>query len=150
MSIVNNLYQSVRLASTPVSAIAFLYSQKSLLAIAYENGVVVIVDSGSKDIVGNIQTKNKAVARMIRCHPTLARLIIVTDDGCVSMWDYSSCQCLQSMQSEEAVVDARYELGGDAIALTLEHSGAYLYHAETCQLMVHLTLPDRSFAAFLL
>lgn len=143
MSISNNHYQSVRLASTSVSSMSFLSAQKNLLAIAYENGIIVIIDSNTKDILGNIQTRHKSTARLIRCHPTLPRLILATDDRTVSLWDFSSCQCLQSMDCEEAIVDVRFELGGDAIAVTLEHSGAYLYVAETCELMVHLTLPAR-------
>jgi hypothetical protein len=147
MSIVNNIYQSVRLASTPVSAMCFLCTQKNLLAIAYENGVIVIVNSDSKEIVGNIQVRSKAPARIIRSHPSLPRIIIATDDRSVSMWDFGTCQCLQSLECTEAIVDARYELVGDVIAITLEQSGAYLYASDTCQLLVHLKLPERCFVS---
>lgn len=36
-------------------------------------------------------------------------------------------QCLRTLQCDDRIVDLRYEVHGDVIALTLEASGTYLY-----------------------
>lgn len=36
-------------------------------------------------------------------------------------------QCLRTLQCDDRIVDLRYEVHGDVIALTLESSGTYLY-----------------------
>lgn len=56
----------------------------------------------------------------------------------------SNCQCVQSMQCEEPIVDIRYELGGRIIAVVLEHTGVYMYATDpSSELRVHLKLPSR-------
>lgn len=39
----------------------------------------------------------------------------------------STMQCLRTLQCDDRVVDIRYEIHGDIISLTLEHSGTYFY-----------------------
>ena len=47
------------------------------------------------------------------------------------------------MQCEEAIVDVRYELGGQIIAVVLEHTGAYFYSTDSSSaLRMHLKLPN--------
>lgn len=87
MSLTNNKYQSIRLASIPVSAMAFIPNLKHHLVIGYENCVVIVMDTNTKEIVGNIQQKNPSPARIIKCHPTLPLLILVADDGFIGLWD---------------------------------------------------------------
>ena len=91
MSVAHNSYQSVRLASTAVSAMCFVSGRKNQLVVAYESGSMVVVDTMTKDIVGNLQSRqqqrNGAVARLIRCHPIYPKLLVAADDRSVSMWD---------------------------------------------------------------
>lgn len=56
----------------------------------------------------------------------------------------STCQCVQSMQCDEPIVDVRYELNGAIIVVVLEHTGAYLYSTgPDAALKMHLKLPPR-------
>lgn len=87
MSILHNTYNSIRLASTSVSAMCFINQHKNHLVIAYESGSIVVVDAHTKDIVGNLQVKNKSVARIIQSHPSQLKIAIASDDKTLSVWD---------------------------------------------------------------
>jgi hypothetical protein len=102
MSMSQYLYESVRLASTPVSALCFLVPHKNHLVIAYENSTIVIIDTQTKEIQGNIHLPHtvansttvsgttvavaKPFARLIRSHPTKELVIVVTNDMTVHLW----------------------------------------------------------------
>ena len=49
---------------------------------------------------------------------------------------------MHTLQCDEAIVDVRFELDGDAIAVTRLTSGVYLYAVIDRRLLMHLTLPD--------
>jgi hypothetical protein len=87
MSIQQNAYNSIRLASTGVSAMCFINQHKNHLVIAYDSGSIVVVDAHTKDIVGNLQVKNKSVARIIQSHPSQLKIAIASDDKTLSVWD---------------------------------------------------------------
>lgn len=87
MSIQHNTYNSIRLASTRVSAMCFVNQHKNHLVIAYESGSIVVIDSHTKDIVGNLQVKNKSVVRFIQSHPSQLKIAIASDDKTLSVWD---------------------------------------------------------------
>lgn len=90
MNMQNNTYEAIRLASTGVSAMAFLRSHKQRLVIAYDSGSMVMVDTHSKEIVGNlqqVQSQVQAAVRILRCHPTKPKLLAVADDRSVTVWD---------------------------------------------------------------
>ena len=87
MSAVNNLYNSIRLASTGVAAMCFINQHKNHLVIAYESGAIVVVDTHTKDIIGNLQVKAKTVARIIQSHPSELKVAIASDDKTVAIWD---------------------------------------------------------------
>ena len=86
-SIDSNEYHAVRLASTPISAMAFIEPRNNQLIVAYENGTIIIVDTKSKDIVGNIQSADGAPVRIIKSHPTKSFVIMADDDRILSIWD---------------------------------------------------------------
>lgn len=65
----------------------FVNQHKNHLVIAYESGSIVVVDSHTKDIVGNLQVKNKSVARIIQSHPSQLKIAIASDDKTLSVWD---------------------------------------------------------------
>lgn len=88
MSTQNNLYHSIRLASTGVSAMCFISQHKNHLVVAYESGSIIVLDAHTKDIVGNLQSKNKsAAARIIQSHPTELKVAIASDDKTLAIWD---------------------------------------------------------------
>jgi WD40 repeat protein len=87
MSVSNNAYDSVRLASTGVSAMCFINQHKHHLIIAYDSGSIVVVDSHTKDIIGNLQVKNKSIARIIKSNPGKLQVAIASDDKTLSIWD---------------------------------------------------------------
>jgi hypothetical protein len=87
MSIPKNSYNSIRMASVKVSAMSYVASQKHNLVVAYETGVVVVMDINLKCIVGNIQPKSLATIRLIKTHPILPLLVMVDDDMNLTVWD---------------------------------------------------------------
>lgn len=87
MSVQHNVYNSIRLASTGVSAMCFLSQHKNHLVLAYESGSIVVIDAHTKDIIGNLQVKTKAVARIIQSHPSELKVAIASDDKTLAIWD---------------------------------------------------------------
>ena len=87
MSTMNNVYYSIRLASVGVSAMCFIAQHKNHLVIAYESGSIVVIDSHTKDIIGNLQVRSKAVAKIIQSHPTQLKVAIASDDKTLAIWD---------------------------------------------------------------
>lgn len=86
------IYESLRLASNPVTAVCFVVFEKTHLVIAYANSTIVVVDTHKKVIVYNIQLAphvNNAVpvVTIIRSHPTKPQLIVGTADGQLCLWD---------------------------------------------------------------
>jgi hypothetical protein len=81
-------YESVKLASKAVSAIAFLQGFKNILIVSYENGTTVAINTKTKEIVANIQLPQaKSRIKFIRSHPRRPFLIFVTEDHCVYLWN---------------------------------------------------------------
>lgn len=141
----DNRYESIRAASTPISAMCFLSKHKNHLVIAYENGNIIIIDIVSKEIVGNLPVKSKSPTRIIRAHPTELVITTVSDNQSISVWDLKTCQCIKHMECEECIVDVSYELDGQVVAVVLEHSGCYFYSTMdySNELLMHLELPSR-------
>lgn len=86
-SAAQNTYSSVRLASTPVSAIEFIHCRKARLIVAYTHGTICIVDTEERTVVGHLQLARPAVITRICCHPTKPIAALVSADGTVSLWD---------------------------------------------------------------
>jgi WD40 repeat protein len=89
-------YESVRLASTMVSAMCFVVGPTSSstheVIVAYANGTVVVVDCLSKEIKSNIHLPhssggNGAVVRLLRSHPKQDVVLVVTEDNTVFLWN---------------------------------------------------------------
>ena len=141
MSPADNVYRSVRLASSPVSCLGFVTSSLNEIVIAYESGVVVVIDSQKKAIVGNLQQVGSSPIRMIRSSPTKPAVILVSDERVVSFWNMSKMRCIKSFECDEPVVDVRFEAGGAIVALTLAQSGLYLHRAVDFALLQRCPLP---------
>jgi len=143
-----NRYESIRSASTAVAAMCFLAVHRNHLVIAYENGGIIILDVSSKEMVGTLPTKNKSPTRLIVSHPLELQVITVSENKCLYIWNLDTCSCINQMECEEAIVDVRYELDGQVVALTLENSGVYFYGTtdeshDAPELLMHLKLPQR-------
>lgn len=82
-----NVYSLVRMASVSISAIQFVPGSNSQLIVAYESGVVLIIDTLTKGILANISMQSGTVVRLIRCHPTKMVVLLGLDDGSIAMWD---------------------------------------------------------------
>lgn len=81
-------YESVKLASKAVSAIAFLQGFKHVLIVAYENGTIVAMNTKTKEILANIQLPmTKSAVKFIRSHPKKPILIFVTEDNTLYLWN---------------------------------------------------------------
>lgn len=65
----------------------FLSQHKNHLVLAYESGSIVVIDAHTKDIIGNLQVKTKAVARIIQSHPSELKVAIASDDKTLAIWD---------------------------------------------------------------
>jgi WD40 repeat protein len=87
MSVLHNSYNSVRLASTGVTAMAFINQHKNHLVVAYDSGSMIVLDAHTKDIIGNLQSKSNSVARIIHSHPTELKVAIASDDKTLAIWD---------------------------------------------------------------
>ena len=60
-----NFYRVVRKASVPVSACSFIHCHMHEIIVAYENGVILVIDSVNRDIVQNIQISSKPTASVV-------------------------------------------------------------------------------------
>lgn len=86
-SLVENRYSTLQISSIPVSAMTFVHSRRDQIVIAYENGVVILMDTITQKILGNILKPTAATARIMRCHPSKPMLALGSEDGAISLWD---------------------------------------------------------------
>ena len=89
-SVKENIYRTIRLASTPLSAMSFVTSRSSQIIAAYENGEVLLLNSESIDVI-NMTAQCPSLAnstvRLIRAHPSKPVVAMASDDMTVSLWD---------------------------------------------------------------
>ena len=75
-SMATNKYQLIRLAgSSPVSSMCFLHTKLHYLAVAYEAGDIIIIDTIARKSVSQFKSARGQPVRMLRCHPTRSLLI---------------------------------------------------------------------------
>lgn len=85
-----NIYKTVRLASTSISAIAFLLSRSTQIVTAYENGDVLMLDTDSDDVIvlsSQCPSMSNSTIRMMRTHPSESIVAMASDDRTISLWD---------------------------------------------------------------
>lgn len=138
MSMDNSIYQSVRLASSKVTALCFLPS-KAQVMVAYENGSNIIVDAATTDIVGNFQFPfTYGGVRMISAGPD-GLAAMVQGPYTVVLWDSRTARCTETLECPEVIIELSFELSGKYIAVTLERSGVFLYSTASFALAAQLT-----------
>ncbi len=120
----------------------YVHSRSDQLALAYNNGLVIIVDTVSGGVISNIQNTNGSIIKLMKCHPTKSMLITASDNGVVTMWDLRTVQCTRSLALTEGIIDIKFELDGELIAIVLENTGVYIYRSTDCQLICHCSLPS--------
>ena len=143
LNVDKNSYQLVRSASNTVCAIAFIPCRQNQLIVAYESGQVLLLDTETKETLGNLQNEGTGLApvRMISTHPTKAMVLLVGEDCLVSIWNIRSMRCLRTLECDEPIIDVQYVLDGNVMLLVLQETGAYVYRAKDCQVMQHCPLP---------
>ena len=153
-SIGDALYESIRAASTPVSAISYVNYRNFEVIIAYENGSVIIFDTESKELIGSLvpipntsavsvtSSLPSAPVRILRCHPSKPLVAACADDCTVRLWDLKEMKCLRTLSCPEPIVDLRFELEGDVIALALESTGVCMYRTSDCTPVLRCLLPE--------
>lgn len=120
----------------------YIHSRSDQLALAYSNGLVIIVDTVSGGVISNIQNTNGSIIKLMKCHPTKSMLITASDNGVVSIWDLRTVQCTRSLALAEGIIDIKFELEGELMAIVLENTGVYIYRSSDCQLICHCSLPS--------
>jgi hypothetical protein len=83
----SNTYYSLRMASFPISSLEFIHSRPSNIIAAYHHGIVVIVDTISKDIVANIRPRGSDAIHLIKCHPSKPLCVMVASTGLIHLYD---------------------------------------------------------------
>ena len=86
-SIEKNQYFTVRTAANTISAMEYIHSRQSQIALSYEQGQTVIIDTETREIIQNIQPQSLGSVRLLRAHPQSPMLALVTDTQVVEMWD---------------------------------------------------------------
>lgn len=149
-----NTYEMVKLASTSVSTIEFLPSKLGKLIIAYHNGTVIIVDVATKKTLLNVLTgiddfdssaNNKPPTSpvvLMRSHPSKYILVLVTENGTITLWNTKLMEKMNSLTCDERIIDVNFEHKGNILVVLLENSGAYFYRTSDNHLICHFPLPS--------
>jgi hypothetical protein len=88
MPLEKGIYQAVRAASNKVMAMCFLPLQKTHIMIAHENGMNVIVDAFSAEIVSYIQFPiSFGAIRLVSAHPKDPVIAVVQGNYTIVLWD---------------------------------------------------------------
>ena len=141
LSLSDNQYKSLRQSTVPITAMEYMHSKSNQLAVAYSNGVVVIIDTVTKQIVTSLREASKNYVQIIRCHQTKAMMLLGYNDCSVAIWDLRTNTKTRSILYNENIIDIRFELNGDVMAVALENSGVILYRTADCILIGQTVLP---------
>ena len=136
MSIKDNKYSTVHLASNPISSMAFILSQPDQIITAYENGDILLLDTDSNNVINiaaQCPSMTAATIRIIRTHPSKPIIAMASDNKVVSLWDISTKQYLRNLRCEERIVDIKFEFAGEMLTVVQELSGACSYITDSCK-----------------
>mgnify|MGYP003385634697 CR=1 FL=1 len=82
-----NTYSSLRLASFPISALEYIHTHATQVMVAYENGLVIIVDTLSKEITANVRPRGSSPVVLLKCCPTKQLAVMLADNGQLILWN---------------------------------------------------------------
>lgn len=83
----DNYYYSLRLASFPVYSIEFIHSRPSNIIISYQNGLTIIVDTISNEIISTISLRGSDPICKIYCNPFKPIVILLSLSGILTLWN---------------------------------------------------------------
>jgi hypothetical protein len=138
----DNSYSSLRLASFPISALEYVHTHASHVMVAYENGLVIIVDTLSKEIVANVRPRGSSPVVHIKCCPSKHLAVMLADNGQLILWNIKSLAAVETMPCQEAVVDVSFLLNAKWLAVTFVHSGTIIYDMATLQVVMKCVTPS--------
>jgi len=129
VGVAESTYRVSRLASSAISAMEFVHGRIGSLIVAFENGRTLIIDTRSKEIIGNIQCEESSPQRMIRCHPKELLAATVSDNLVLGIWDLQMCRRILSFDATEAIVEMQFEKKGEFLAVVFAFSGLSLFRS---------------------
>ena len=83
----DNVYMSLRLASFPINCLEYVHSHASQVIVAYQNGLVIIVDTLSKEVVANLRPRGSSPVVLVKCCPNKNLAVMLTEKGELYLWD---------------------------------------------------------------
>ena len=133
-----------RLASnSAVTAVEFLASHSSTVVVAYENGLVLSIDTHTKEVLMNIRSEGNIPQRMLRCHPTRNVLAMVAENLQLSILDVNANANISSSVITESMISVQFERDMEAFSVLRNDSGLSFYSLSsgarllgTCELPV--------------
>ena len=149
----DNSYQLVRLGGdAAVTSMSFLHSKLTYLAVAYDDGSIVVVDLKKRKGVASMETMHQNPIRMLRCHPTKSILVGLgvspTGQCTLDMYDLKSMIVVGSMALHEMVIDIKFasvkNMEGKVvvyIAVLFEESGVVFYNPKDCSTVITCPFP---------
>jgi hypothetical protein len=82
-----NTYSSLRLASFPISALEYVHTHASHVMVAYHNGLVIIVDTLSKEIIANVRPRGSSPVVYLKCCPSKQLAVMLAENGQLILWN---------------------------------------------------------------
>ena len=76
----NNIYSSLRLASSPIFSFDFLHSasDKSCVVLSYQNGLTIVINTITNQIISTIYSRGSDPICNICCHPNKSLVILLS------------------------------------------------------------------------
>jgi hypothetical protein len=138
----DNTYSSLRLASFPISALEYVHHHASHVMVAYQNGLTIIVDTLSKEIVANVRPRGASPIVYMKCCPNKHLAVMLAENGQLILWNLKTLTAMETMQCKEAVVEISFLSMSKWLAVTLAHSGTMVYDLASLQVVMRCETPE--------
>jgi len=86
-SVVHSEYRLIRRASSPIACVAYIPASPKHLLLAYENGALLVCDTGSGHVAGKLAGEGASCVRVVRTHPSRPLAVSASDDRTIGLWD---------------------------------------------------------------
>lgn len=143
--IASDHYHIVRSAGASINSFSFVntrFGRKKDIIISYNSGLNIIVDSTTKEILGNIKKKLVSRSILIRNNPSKDEFVMVNDIGEISVWNTNNLNCIGNLEFNENILDIQYELDGKIVVVVTENSGIYWYQTSSYELIAKFRLSE--------
>jgi WD40 repeat protein len=122
-----NIYYSLRLASSPILCLEFVHSRPSELLVGYANGFTISIDTASNEIKSSFYAKGSDPICLIRCSANRPFAVMLSLSGRLSLWDLGQLTTVRRMEIPEPIVDLFFLRSGSHIAITFQTLGVIVY-----------------------